>query len=184
VRPLLLSAMSGARPPRSMPEAGNGNANSCIYGASFDTPGGPNPGARIVAIGPPIAERPVQRYGPRVLRRVISVVALLVLASAPMAARTRLFCRYTGLEITDCTQQEIPGSTVVQVAGCCDRQVTRPLGVVRIAQQQQIAPLALTSLAAPASFGVAGRPPPVHRMRVAAFPIGPPLFLVTRALLI
>src|ERR1700716_617042 len=86
------------------------------------------------------AGRPVQCYGPCVLRRVVSAVALLVLALAPMAARTRLFCRYTGLEITDCAQQEIPGSTVVQVAGCCDRQVTRPLGVTRIAQQQQIAP--------------------------------------------
>jgi hypothetical protein len=138
----------------------------------------------LARYAPPIAGRPVQCYGPCVLRRVISAVALVVFASTPVAARTRLFCRYTGLEVTDCAEQEMPGSTVVQVAGCCDRQVAQPLGVIRIAQPQQIAPLALTALAAPASFDGAGRPPPVHRMSEAALPIGPPVFLVTRALLI
>src|ERR1700737_5617965 len=137
----------------------------------------------LARYAPPIAGRPVQCYGPCVLRRVISAVALVVFASTPVAARTRLFCRYTGLEITDCAQQEIPGSTVVQVAGCCDRQVTRPLGVIRIAQQQEITPLAPTALAAPAWLDATGRPPPVRR-RAAPFPIGLPVFLVTRALLI
>jgi hypothetical protein len=36
-----------------------------------------------------------------VLRRAISAVALVALASSPAVGRTRLFCRYTGVEITD-----------------------------------------------------------------------------------
>src|SRR5712664_1155996 len=104
----------------------------------------------------------MRRYARCVLRRVISAVALLALASTPAVARTRLFCRYTGLEITDCAEQEIPGSPVVQVEGCCDRQVTRPLGIVRIAQQQEVAPPALIALPAPLSFDVPDRSPPAQ----------------------
>jgi hypothetical protein len=118
------------------------------------------------------------------LRRVISIVALIALASTPVAARTRIFCRFSGLEITDCAEQETPGSAVVEAAGCCDRQVTRPLGAVRIAQAQEFAPLALTAFEASASSDATGRPPAVHEMGRAGFRVGPPVFLVTRALLL
>ena len=118
------------------------------------------------------------------LRRVISAFALLALAFAPVVGRTRLFCRYTGVEITDCNEQEVPGSPVVQVEGCCDRQVTRPLGVILSTQPQEIAPPALHALPAPSLLDVPALSPSALAMSSMAVPTGPPVFLITRALLI
>jgi hypothetical protein len=119
-----------------------------------------------------------------VLRRVISTVALLALVSTPVVARTRLFCRYTGVEITDCAEQELPGSAMVQVEGCCDRQLTRTLGVVLNGQQQEVAPPALHALPALSVVDLSNLEPPAHREHSAAVPAGPRVFLITRALLI
>jgi hypothetical protein len=119
-----------------------------------------------------------------VLRRLTSAVALLALATAPVVARTRLFCRYSGTEITDCLEQRIPSTSVIQVEGCCDRQVTRTLGAARIAQQQEVTPPVLNALPAIPSFDVPDRRPPAQGMRTAAEPTRPPVFLITRALLI
>jgi hypothetical protein len=119
-----------------------------------------------------------------VLRRVISTVALLALMSTPVVARTRLFCRYTGVEITDCAERELPGSPVVQIEGCCDRQVTRALGVVLSGQQQEVAPPTLHALPALSMVDLSNLAPPTHREHSAAAPAGPPVFLITRALLI
>ena len=123
-------------------------------------------------------------YAVRMLRRVISAFALLALASAPIVGRTRLFCRYTGVEITHCNEQDIPGSPVVQVEGCCDRQVTRPLGVIVNNQQQEIAPPALHALPAPSLLDVPVLSLSALAMGSAAVPTGPPVLLITRALLI
>jgi hypothetical protein len=119
-----------------------------------------------------------------VLRRVVSAIALLALASTPVVARTRLFCRYTGLEITDCAEQQVAGSTVVQVEGCCDRQITRGLGTALRGQQQEFAPPTLHALPVVSMLDPSDLAPPVQRRQSAAAPTGPPLFLITRALLI
>jgi hypothetical protein len=118
-----------------------------------------------------------------VLRRVVSAVVLIALASMPVVARTRLFCRYTGLEITDCAEQQVPATSAIQVAGCCDRQVTRPLGVVLKAQQEDFAPPVFQGLPARSLANVPAIPL-AHIVRPAAAPTGPPVFLITRALLI
>jgi hypothetical protein len=107
---------------------------------------------------------------------------LLALASAPVVARTRLFCRYSGIEITDCVEAQVPGSAVLQLDGCCDHLKTDALGIVPLAPQHE-AP------AAPVSFSFRASPVPilalhVERGRVSVVPTGQRVLLVTRALLI
>jgi hypothetical protein len=113
-----------------------------------------------------------------VLRRIIAAVALFALASTPVQPRTRLVCRYTGVEITDCQQKQVPGSSEIQVEGCCDRQTTQPPGVILIAQQQS-SPPALIALPVAPLFVARARPPPIRALDAAH-----PVFLITRALLI
>jgi hypothetical protein len=119
-----------------------------------------------------------------VLRRVLSAVALLALASAPVVARTRLFCRYTGLEINDCAEQDFPGRSVIQVEGCCDRQITRTLGAVFSGQEQEFAPPTVPALPVVSTVDPLDLASHVQRDRPTASPTGPPLLLITRALLI
>jgi len=104
---------------------------------------------------------------------------LIALASAPVVARSRLFCRYTGVEISDCRQQEISGSSEIQVEGCCDRRTTQPPIVVLIGHQQESFPPVLIALPVAISLAAPARPLPIRLLDVA-----PPVFLITRALLI
>jgi hypothetical protein len=117
-----------------------------------------------------------------VLRRVVSALALLSLVSAPVVGRTRLFCRYTGVEITGCAEQESHGQPVVQVAGCCDRQVTRALGVIASQAQPNLAAPVLHAL--PAAPAPCDAPALSAVATLPAVPTGPPLLRITRALLI
>jgi hypothetical protein len=117
-----------------------------------------------------------------VLRRVISAVALLALASTPVVARTRLFCRYTGLEINDCAEQDFPARSVIQFEGCCDRQITRTLGTVLSGQEQEFAPPPVLALPAVSTVDPLDLASHVQRERPAASRTGPPLLLITRAL--
>jgi hypothetical protein len=119
-----------------------------------------------------------------VLRRIIAAVALLALASTPVVARARLFCRYTGVEITDCAEQTIPDSPVVQVEGCCNRQVSRALGVVLGSRLQEIAPPTLHALPLVSMVDPSDLAPPVQRRQSTPPHTSPPLFVITRALLI
>jgi len=112
-----------------------------------------------------------------VLRRLTAAVALLALASMPMAARTRLICRYTGVELTDCAQAEIPESDAIQLEGCCDRQTTQAPGVLLIPQPPLPAPV--VALPAEPSFAAPMGPPPPPCLHPS-----PPVFLITRSLLI
>jgi len=117
-----------------------------------------------------------------VLRRVVSALALFSLLSAPVVGRTRLFCRYTGVEITGCAEQEIQAQPVVQVAGCCDRQVTRALGVIASHLQPDLAVPVLQAVpAAPPLDAPALSAVVTH---LPAVPTGPPLLRITRALLL
>lgn len=117
------------------------------------------------------------------LRRVVSAIALVALASSPVVGRTRLFCRYTGVEITDCAEQG-PGNSLIQIEGCCDRQVTRPLGVVVTGGDHEFAPPTLHLLSAVAAVDSSRRIPAAQRDHFCASPTGPPVYVITRALLI
>jgi hypothetical protein len=119
-----------------------------------------------------------------VLRRFISAFALLALASTPVVARARLFCRYTGVEITDCAEQDTPDTAVIQNDGCCDRQVSRTLGVVLGARLQELAPPMLHALPVVSMVDPSDLVPPVQRRQSAPAATSPPLFVITRALLI
>lgn len=120
------------------------------------------------------------------MRRVIAALALLALVSAPVVGRSRLFCRFSGVEITGCAEQEAetPEGPVVQVEGCCDRQVTRPLGVTVSLQQWEVSPPALQALPGLSSPDAPPLVPPAPVAPFAAPPSGPPVFLITRALLL
>ena len=118
------------------------------------------------------------------LRRVIAAVALLGLASAPVVGRTRLLCRYTGVEITDCAEQELPGQSVLRTDGCYDPQMTRPLAATIGAERYELAspmvcalPVSVAADTPAIAFAVVARVSP-------AGAVGPPVFLITRALLI
>src|SRR5437868_5787950 len=114
-----------------------------------------------------------------VLRRLVAAIALLALASMPVAARTRLICRYTGVEITDCRQGDVPGSAEIQLEGCCDRRTTQPPCVLLILQPP-FSPLLIALPGLP--MFATPLPPPLPSLR--ALETSPPVFLITRALLI
>lgn len=118
------------------------------------------------------------------LRRLIAAIALVALVSTPVVARTRLFCRFTGEEITDCAEQQIPGRSVVQLEGCCNRQVTGALSALLTAQQQEVAPPALIALPLPHPLALLDLPASNRPICTAAAPTGPLVLLITRALLI
>ncbi|MFL5310625.1 MAG: hypothetical protein ACJ79H_09260 [Myxococcales bacterium] len=113
------------------------------------------------------------------LHRVIAAVALIALASTPVVARTRLFCRYTGVEITDCQQRDVAGCSEIQFEGCCDRQTTQPPGAIRIDPHQDGSPPVHIAISAAPVFAARG-----HRLPIDFLYTALPVFLVTRALLI
>jgi hypothetical protein len=112
-----------------------------------------------------------------VLQRVIAAVALVALASTPAVARTRLFCRYTGVEITDCHQQVPAGG--IEIEGCCDRRTTQPPGAALTTPHQEISSPPLAALPVPLLFFAPARPPAIRVVDT-----GSPVFLITRALLL
>jgi len=141
-------------------------------------------GGGTAETGAVFAERILAGYALPVLRQVISVVALLGLASAPVVGRTRLLCRYTGVEITGCAEQEVPGHSVLRTEGCCDPQMTRPLAATIGAERYELGSPLVCALPIP----VVAETPAVAIAVVAngslAASAGPPVFLITRALLI
>jgi hypothetical protein len=116
------------------------------------------------------------------VRRLVSAIALVALASAPVVQRTRLFCRFSGVEITDCVEQDAPDHPAVQPQGCCERQVTRPLAAVRNGQREISPPP--PALPLPAAFSSAAAPAQPRFVPALRQSAGPPLYLITRALLI
>jgi hypothetical protein len=118
-----------------------------------------------------------------VLRRVISALALIAIAATPAVARTRMLCKYTGLEIADCDEQAVPAQAMVQAEGCCDRQVTRTPGLALAGHFQELAPPALQVLP-----GQSQEPrlqsAPLAPRGFESVPTGPPLIRITQALLI
>ncbi len=117
------------------------------------------------------------------LRRTASLLALLALVSAPFISRARLVCRFSGLEVTNCGEAQVPDAPVAQDGGCCDQQLTRPLAAMRAHPDPEVAPppLPLLPTAAPLELSL---PRLADRFEIAAVAAGPPLYLRTRALLI
>jgi hypothetical protein len=117
------------------------------------------------------------------MRQLVGTLALVALLASPTVAQVRFFCRYTGIEITDCEEQRVPERDVVQQDGCCERRLsTAPAPVTRTPEPvlPQVAAVALL-LAPPLPIQPASA---VQRDRVPRSSAGPPLFLQQGALLI
>ena len=118
------------------------------------------------------------------LRRVISAIVLASLAAAPVVARTRFVCRYTGIEITDCAEQQVPSSPELRTEGCCDRQLTPAASAMVTPSHEEIQPPMVAALTAPVLVADALRPMVHVRFAERHPPSRPRVFLITRALLI
>lgn len=112
------------------------------------------------------------------------MLALAGLIGSPAVAQTRLFCRYTGVEITDCAERSAPPDREIRDAGCCLRRVFLPLAESTAGSGARGVMLhpAVLAFAAPALA------PVLLRVRAEADEghggAGPPLFVQHRALLI
>jgi hypothetical protein len=117
------------------------------------------------------------------VRRLIATVALAGLIASPVFVRTRLFCKYTGVEITDCWERDAPASPLVDRPGCCDQRVDSPLPASKVSSESFDVPdpvLGTPVLESPApDEAFAG-----SSWKVPAASAGPPLFVRHRALLI
>ena len=118
------------------------------------------------------------------MRRLVAMLALSGLVSSPVVAQTRLFCRFTGIEVVGCAEREAPAAPVVKDAGCCEHRAVSPLACSRVAPSAPDAvPVWLPSLPGQASVA-----PPAAAAAVSPTgpdaSTGPPLFVQHRALLI
>jgi len=111
------------------------------------------------------------------------MLALVGILVTPSASRARMFCRYSGIEITDCDEQGVPAKTAVQADHCCERRVVPALGLARITSEQVTTPPIQTALiTAPVLTRERGRSS-ISTPRSSGG-LGPPLYVAQRALLI
>ena len=117
------------------------------------------------------------------MRSLAALLALSALITSPVVAETRLFCRYTGGEITDCVERDSLPAPVLTEAGCCDHRVSLPLDSSRAGSSEQgvTAPVLLAQLVPERLLAVT---PVRPRVECAVAGTGPPLFVQHRALLI
>ena len=111
--------------------------------------------------------------------------ALLAVIAAPAVTSTRLFCRYTGEEITGCAEAATPGHGIVQADGCCYQRTVRALETVRpVEEQRQQAPTPVAIDSAPVLLAHLFAPAASESNRPDGPSAGPPAFIIHRALLI
>jgi hypothetical protein len=126
----------------------------------------------------------VFRYGAAVFRRVFAFLALIAVGASPAVTRTRLFCRYTGVEIVACDESRIPAQAQVREAECCVERTFHAIDPTRTLPgdgQLLAAPVAGPTI--PTPEGRVAAAAPFVRARVLG-DAGPPAFLANRALLI
>jgi len=113
------------------------------------------------------------------------LLALLAVIAAPAVTSTRLFCQYTGEEIVGCAESGVPQQAQFRGEQCCQGRTFHALEGVRLAEDQR------QQVPAPVAIGVATQPLATalavasSALQLTAAPsVGPPAFLVHRALLI
>jgi hypothetical protein len=118
-----------------------------------------------------------------VLRRASAFLSLLALLGSPAVSTTRMFCRYTGVEIAGCEESRAPAQHQIRGENCCLRLTFHALDSARTLADPGARVAAPAVLAAvifvpeiPATGPTAGRDVSIDR--------GPPVFLTNRALLI
>jgi hypothetical protein len=123
--------------------------------------------------------------GRNVLRRSTAFFAFLSLVTAPVVTSTRLFCRYTGQEITDCAKADISANEFVGTDTCCEQRTFRALDGVRLVDEhRQQAPTPVAIDTAPSLLVHVFAPAATQPPQPSASCAGPPAFISHRALLI
>jgi len=121
-------------------------------------------------------------YAPAV-RRLLAILALASLLSAPVMSRTQHLCRYSGEELSCAADTSAP-TPILMSESCCERRQWTALAQMRAASSASDlgSPLLLPPLETMAAV-----PSPKPELRALAVPLrasGPPLFVQHRALLI
>jgi len=120
-----------------------------------------------------------------VLRRTTSLLALLALIAAPAVTSSRLFCQYTGEEIVGCAESGVPQQAQLRGEQCCQQRTFHALEGVRLLEDHGQQAPALVAIDAAPSLGADVLALTSAALQLsAARSIGPPAFLVHRALLI
>ena len=122
---------------------------------------------------------------PPVFRRVVSFLALLALLAAPAVTSTRLFCRFTGQELVGCVEAGPQRGAQLRPDDCCDQRTFRALDGTRVEENRpQPAPATVLMADAVIPLVIASAATPSVRPERSVQSVGPPVFLVHRALLI
>jgi hypothetical protein len=120
-----------------------------------------------------------------VLRRALASLALIALTSSPAVTSTRLFCRYTGIEIVGCDESMVPAQAQLRDENCCLKRTFRAPDVTRISADDDLRLVAPPSVAIVAIVPEVDVVAPMPSARAERFrDAGPPVFLTNRALLI
>jgi hypothetical protein len=120
-----------------------------------------------------------------VLRRAIASLALIALTGSPAVTSTRLFCRYTGVEIVGCDESTVPARAQVRAEDCCLKRTFHAVDPARVLTDDgpRLATppiVAIVAIIPEVRHGAAV--PSAHADRFSN--AGPPVFLTNRALLI
>src|SRR4051812_16505606 len=118
------------------------------------------------------------------MRRFLGMAVLLALVASPTVARSSLFCRFTRIEITDCEEQRAPEHPVVPSESCCERRILIALDAPRPRGTDHVVVPAAPVVASVVPFTDGPPRRSTEPRRSTAIAVGPPLFLVQRALLI
>jgi len=120
-----------------------------------------------------------------VLRRALAYLVLMAVIGSPAVTSSRLFCRYTGVEIVGCDESRVPAQSQLRQDNCCLKRTFHALEAARMltddGSQFAPPPAIATFASVPEVHGPAALPSP----RPLDFSdAGPPVFLTNRALLI
>lgn len=116
------------------------------------------------------------------MQRFIATLVIAGLTASLTAAQTRLFCRFTGVEIVDCPERSAPPVSEIQDGGCCVRRVFLRLDPSTGARSaNDLAPVLPVLAFAGTVFTI---PRGLAQSHETSNQAGPPLFVQHRALLI
>jgi hypothetical protein len=120
-----------------------------------------------------------------VLRRALASLVLIALAGSPAVSSTRLFCRYSGIEIVGCEESQVPAQAQIRDEGCCLKRTSYAIDPTRVSPDDGsllVAPMVAVVTTIPGVLLLRAPAPSTRANRPGG--AGPPVFLTNRALLI
>ena len=127
----------------------------------------------------------VPLYASAVLRRALASLALIAIVVSPAMDSTRLFCRFTGVEIVGCDESRVPAQTQFRNEDCCLKRTFHAIDPTRILVDDSsrfVVPPAVATVAIMPGVHLFAAVPSARADRFSD--AGPPVFLTNRALLI